>query len=399
MGLNLLLIAYHYPPANMSGAARPARFAKYLPEFGVNCFVVAHGSRRESGNTVYVSQGDAPGLQKWLSRLAQRYLLQMNERLEWAPAALAAAESLIKRQRFDAVLSTSPPLAPHLVALALHRKHRLPWIADFRDPLAGNSTRRRDWMNYDSYLERRIFENASLCLANTDALAGQWRMAHPSREDKIRVLWNGFDPDETLPAPPPSREGPRMIVHAGALYGERRPCNLLRALLCLRESGRIGEKEWKAVLLGPSEPHSYLDCAEERARLEKCGMLFVDNRVVSREEALAAQASADVLLLLDMPDRDTSIQVPAKLFEYVRTGAPILAWTPDGSPTMRLLGQCGLQSLCLPPGLSPEAAAERVGEFLAGPLERRQMSEEFRSRFDGRSQARELAVQLKQIAG
>lgn len=399
MGLNLLLIAYHYPPANMSGAARPARFAKYLPEFGVNCFVLAHGSRREAGNTLCVSQEDGPPLQKWLSQLAQRYLLQLNERLEWVPAALAAAESLMKRRQFDAVLSTAPPLAPHLVALALHRKYRLPWIADFRDPLAGNSTRRRNWMNYDSYLERRIFEKASLCLANTDALAGQWRIAHPSREDKIRVLWNGFDPDETLPEPPSPREGPRMIVHAGALYGERRPCSFLRALLSLRDSGRIGAGEWKTLLLGPSEPHTYSDCMEERGRLENNGMLLVDNRVVSREEASAAQAAADVLLLLDMPDRDNSIQVPAKLFEYVRTGAPILAWTPDGSPTMRLLRQSGLESLCLPPGLSSEATVERVGAFLAGPLERRQMSDEFRTRFDGRLQARELALQVRQIAG
>jgi hypothetical protein len=234
MGLNLLLIAYHYPPANMSGAARPARFAKYLPEFGVNCFVVANGPRRETEDTAYVSQGDGPALQTWFSRQAQRYLLQLNERLEWVPAALAAAESLMKRQQFDAVLSTAPPLAPHLVALALHRKHRLPWLADFRDPLAGNSTRRRNWLNYDTYLERRIFEKASLCLANTDALAGQWRLAHPSLEHKIRVVWNGFDPDETLPAPQAPRGGPRVIVHAGALYGERRPCGFLRALARLR---------------------------------------------------------------------------------------------------------------------------------------------------------------------
>lgn len=399
MGLNLLLIAYHYPPANMSGAARPARFAKFLPEFGVDCAVLANGNHGTRGCAVYVSKGDGPARQEWLYGFAQRYLLPLNERLEWAPAALATAEELMRRRRFDAILSTAPPLAPHLVALTLHRKHRLPWIADFRDPLAGNSTRRRKWLNYDAYLERRIFERASLCLANTDALAAQWRTAHPSLGHKIRVVWNGFDPDEPLPAPAPHRVGPRTIVHAGALYGERRPCGFLRALARLRESGRIGAHEWRAVLLGPSEPHTYSQCMEARELLETCGMLLIDNRVVSREEATAAQAGADVLLLLDMPDRDASVQVPAKLFEYVRTGAPILAWTPEGSPTMRLLRQCGLQTLCLPPGLSGEDTVERVAAFLSGPLERRRMSDEFRSRFDGRLQARELAQQIRQVTG
>lgn len=387
----LLLIAYHYPPENTSGAARPARLARYLPEAGVECRVIARGSPEP------VTEADAPAYQRWLCEKVQRFLLPYNERLPWLPAAVRAGSDLIRRERIDALYSTSPPLVTHLVAMELSRRFGLPWLADFRDPLVGNPWRRRRFRQYDPWLERRIFDRAALCLANTDSLADEWRKAHPAQAEKIRVLWNGYDPEAPVAEPVPQAGGPRTLLHAGSLYGFRRPGPLVRALARLAGEGRVTADQWRLVLLGPLEPEVFDDCRAERERLESAGLLRVEGRLASREEAAAAQSSADVLVILDNSALESSMQVPAKLFEYVRTGQPILAWTPEGSPTRRLLERCGLDTLTLRPNLGVEETAEALAGFLARPLFRRPMSDWFREQFDGRLQAQALARDIRGV--
>src|SRR4051794_15550419 len=39
-GKPVLLLAYHFPPDNASGSARPFRFYKYLPEYGYEPHVI-----------------------------------------------------------------------------------------------------------------------------------------------------------------------------------------------------------------------------------------------------------------------------------------------------------------------------------------------------------------------
>lgn len=398
----LLLFAYYYPPENTSGAARPARLARYLPEAGIECTVVACGRPPEAlrlPHTTYVEPGDAPPLQRFLSQRIQRFLLPLNERLPWVPAAVCAGMNTVRDTQPDVILSTYPPLASHLAAWEVHRRTGLPWIADFRDPLAHNSSRRRAFGDYDQWLERRIFRAASLCLANTDGLLAHWEHNHPSFRQKCRVLWNGYDPESPVaPAPAPAPP-PRLLLHAGALYGSRRPDNFLSALACLARQGGLDSTQWRIVLLGPAEPGVFQQSQSDRDYLESAGLLQIDARLASRDEARDLQTRADSLLIFDNNLLQESVQVPAKLFEYVRTGQPVIACTPEGSPTQRILDRSGIDFLCLPPNCSTETAASRLADFLRKPLERKPLSAWFEENFDGRRQAFSLAQDIYRLLG
>ena len=50
----------------------------------------------------------------------------------WVPFALSRALRLTRGQRFDCVLTSSPPQSAHLLGLALRRRG-VPWIAELRD--------------------------------------------------------------------------------------------------------------------------------------------------------------------------------------------------------------------------------------------------------------------------
>src|SRR5882672_7431527 len=52
----VLIFAYHYPPENAIGGARPFRFSKYLSKLGYTCrvFTAADQTGRDDANTEYV---------------------------------------------------------------------------------------------------------------------------------------------------------------------------------------------------------------------------------------------------------------------------------------------------------------------------------------------------------
>ena len=69
----------------------------------------------------------------------------------WVPFAVARGVAVARRERPAAILSSFPPTASHLAALAVHRVTRVPWIADFRDPWTWGARHGYVWAN-----DRRI---------------------------------------------------------------------------------------------------------------------------------------------------------------------------------------------------------------------------------------------------
>jgi hypothetical protein len=102
-------------------------------------------------------------------------------------------------------------------------------------------------------------------------------------------------------------------------------------------------------------------------------------------------AAASVLLLLDLTGEERSMQVPAKLFDYVRTGLPVLAWSPQGSPSKQVLERAGIASLVFTPEDSADTVAQRLATWLEAPPAPAAPSEWFLETFDGARQAAALA--------
>ncbi len=396
------IFAFHFPPSSASGAARPGRWAKYLPQQGIRCRVTACGApgAAETGTACFLDPDSARG--RWrralpLARLLHR-LLPYNEQITWLPAALSHAWPAQAGSPAQAVISTFPPLAAHLAALLFHLRFGVPWIADFRDPLAGNPFRDRPWARpYDRALESLVLRRAAAVLLTNDAAAEKLRRRHPGHAAKIRVLWNGFDPAEPAVLPCPATH-PRRLVHAGSLYGPRRPSSLLRALTLLLDAGKLRAADWRIEFIGPHEESSFADCQAALDRLRAAGLVEIRGGLRPKAELDAAMAAASILLLLDLTGEAESVQVPAKLFDYVRTGLPVLAWSPQGSPTRRVLERSGVAGLVFAPDESDASVAERLGAWLDNPPAPAPPSAWFLETFDGARQAAWLADLIRSIA-
>ena len=229
MKRRLLVIAYHYPPLQeSSGVHRTLAFSRYLGVHDWSVTVLsaslrAYGSIREENEQlipegVDVHRAFALDARRHLS-IAGRYpgWLALADRWQsWILGGFLKGVSLIRRLRPDAIFSTYPIASAHAIAYLLQRFSGLPWVADFRDPMAQDNfphdplARRTYW-----WLDRRVAANASALLFSTPSAAQTCRSRYPELPpERVHLIENGFDdwlfPSTEVPAarpPAPSRAG------------------------------------------------------------------------------------------------------------------------------------------------------------------------------------------------
>ena len=400
----VLMLAFYFPPENAIGAARPGRFAKYLSRLGYPVQVVSHRmDGLPPGATLRVPAPHQRGRQIIASgvlRKFERVFMPYDDRLPWVPHAFKAASAVLARHPAHVIVSSHPPIATHLVALALKLRHASRWVADFRDPLAENpmrSARRAKLL--DPIVERLVFRHADAVIANTDAVKEMWLERYPQWKHKIHLIWNGFDQEDKIVAQPAKIRTRRIMAHIGTIYGGRTPEPLIASLDRLLKTGMIEASEVQLRLIGPIQNHSLDASAPISERLKALGCLNVDNRMAPQAEARAEMLDADYLVLLDIVDTAApGIQLPAKIFDYIRACRPILAFTPGDSVISRVLALAGIPSTCIAPTAPIAEIDKAVLAFLCQPTTQIAPSAAFWHDFDSASQTYILANLISRIS-
>lgn len=392
---DLLVFAYYFPPCNESGAQRPFRFVKYLARCGYRPHVV---TRRQEGRPAWNSvwQTDELSDRSWAAAAGRilrsmERVLPYRDQLPWTPRAIAKARQVAALHPVSAIFSTSPPAGAHLAALWCKKTMGIPWIADFRDPICGNPFRTLGWGRpYDAALERIIVANADAVIANTEASAGMLRRRYRPSAGKIHLIWNGFDEEDELGPLPLRPGGPRVLLHAGTIYGGRHPGALLESMKRLFAQGRLDPGRVHLRLIGTIEPNQPWLRQTGFDELVARGWVEHTAGHLPREEAKREMAQADYLLLLDLNELGAGVQVPAKLFEYIRVGRPILAFTTEGSGVERVLAGAGVPHVCIYKDTPAEEMDRKLLSFFELPVEAVRPSRWFEEQFNARNQTEVL---------
>ena len=366
----VLFIAHAFPPSAEVGGQRVARLCKYLPEHGFHPIVLTTAEEfmaerddtfpnDSNGCTVIRTPVSATPLtlyRKWKSKLASnrsqpdgrphagtelpaertglhKHLLVALQTPDaehgWYRPALRAGARLLAQQEIAVIFSSGPPWTCHLVAKELKKKFGVPWIADFRDPWAGNP-QMPAWRSFiDGRLEKACVRNADHVLCNTDSLRALLLKRYPALDPaKFSTLTNGFDDPVIAIDPNPGNSSTKLLLHAGAIYGLRRIDTFCQALQALVDKGKINPQTLKVLFLGDMD-YDLAQAARQQAPRLFESTVQIQPRV-NWIEARRAMAAADLLLLFQGGHVK---QIPAKFYDYLEIGRPILALTKPGALT------------------------------------------------------------------
>lgn len=356
------MIAFHFPPlAGSSGIQRTLRFVQHLPSLEWQPLVLTAHQRayeRTSDDLLgevpldtVVRHAFALDTARHL-QIAGRYLGSMarpDRWISWRFDGVRQGLSVIRDFKPDVIWSTYPIASAHVIAAELHRKTGIPWVADFRDPMAHEGFP-ADPLTWQSYLaiEADVAALAHCCVFTTPGALRMYQKRYPSAANRMVVLENGYDEDSFLSAAStattarcaPADGGPLVILHSGIVYqSERDPTQLFLALARLRD----------ARLLTPQDIRFRFRASGNDAMVKSLATSFgiadfIELRpAIPYREALAEMMNVDALLVLQASNCND--QIPAKVYEYLRAGKPILALTDPVGDTAGVLLKAGLHSM------------------------------------------------------
>jgi glycosyltransferase involved in cell wall biosynthesis len=344
------------PPLSGPRAVQVSRQLAHLVPLGWESWVVCFGPRSDRYNRdgelasrllapAGVTLVHVPSLEeRWFFRALWRAVpplkLLPDEKWVWKRAATRAALRLGNERKFDVLVSFAQPWSDHLIGLRVRRATRLPWIAHFSDPwtdspyLHGAAWQRRLWLR----MEAAVIEEADALVFVNAQTAERVMAKYPEAwRRKSHVIPHGFDPAPPAAMPSmPSRSDRRLhFVYTGRFYdGLRTPESFLRALAAVAR-GRSLQEEVRVTFVGtPIRAHQLL---ATRLGLDHV-VEFTGRRPFA--EAARIAATADVLLVIDAPSRD-SLFLPSKLVDYLPMNKPILGITPLRGASADLIRSLG----------------------------------------------------------
>jgi hypothetical protein len=405
----VLIISYHFPPHAASGAIRIAKFSKSWSEHGISVAVVSGPPRasriedaslqarlpasliRESppdpnpGQLVHRLRVRLPRGALWrplervlaaIQWLSDRVAI-VDNRAYWVPGAVWRALRIARRFPPDLVLVSGPPFSAFVAAALVSTVLRVPLVLDYRDPwMTSPMFRRASGLagRVNSYVERRIAARAAGITSAHRFILREIRALSPNTARRPRLFWvpNGYDPEDFVGDARVTDEC-FTINYAGAIYGTRQPTVLLQSVGELLDEGALEVTRFRLRFVG-RHTENVQTMFSESSLLSK--VVQAGSYLPHRDSVRQLQEST-VNLVLVGPRAGPTLWTPAKLYENLFAGRPLLLLSPDGVPT-RLARRSGGCRIAHPEDKKAIKHAVRTlyegwarGDALAGPDRRR----------------------------
>jgi glycosyltransferase involved in cell wall biosynthesis len=388
---HLLIVSYYFPPDSAVGGLRLGKFARCLPEFGWRPYVLTvddehrdqgldaermRGLERVTIVRSYVPPSVLPLLVAWRGRLRRRpaagaspeasspvapgsapeassapgretaverlrryaasmVMLMPDDKKKWAVSASLAAVRIVRARGIDCVLTSSPPASLHLAGLVAKTLTGVPWVADLRDPWletvlherpAADRSRASDWI--EGWMEKVVMTRADKVITTTARLRDALRARYPTvPPERFVNVPNSID-TEKFQTDDQAKYEPLTITYAGTLYIDRTPEPLFRAVSALIRSGAATPSDIRIKLVGNCRT---VNGVETRAIAAKYGIeTMVEILDFASHSAAIRMMQKSHLLLVLAPDHHRHI-VPAKVYDYLGSGTPVLALAEEGA--------------------------------------------------------------------
>lgn len=387
----VLMVAYYFPPLSISGSFRSIKFAKYLPQFGWHPTVIATDNTRPNWNyknenslkeipidvpviripdTISTFQESfTPEIRKQLLDFLENIVQESKEAYDlytsllknktdiakllifpctallWAYRTVQYIETNMNIRDFCVIYTTSVPYSSHLIGFYFKQKYGIPWVADYRDQWTENPLLAQPFdpsKPYDQllfHLESILLRNAS---CNITVGLSETIEYYVSRfqipEKKIVSITNGYDEEDFVSFRTKVDQTDKFIInYSGLLYGNRNIDTILISLQELIAEGQVDLANVQFRIVGDATNYDPKKLAQ-KYNLES---IVVQTGYVSHGEAIRSNLEANLLLYLLGDEERFRHVFLGKIFDYLRSGRPVLAIAPPGGVIDQILRETG----------------------------------------------------------
>ncbi|HLN20679.1 MAG TPA: glycosyltransferase [Bacteroidales bacterium] len=369
--MKILIITYYWPPSGGAGVQRWLKFARYLPEYGIEPVILTVDPEYATFPAIDLTlEKDMPEIVKVYKTKASDYysLLGKNKkgipsagfannpnssfkgkiqrfirgnffipdpRKGWNKYAIKKASELIREFGIKNVITTSPPHSSQLIGLKL--KQRFPdinWIADFRDPWT-------DIYYYDQFYptpvskfidrryEKMVIRNCDSLITVGPSLKNS--LAHKTRgsSEKINVITNGYDEND-FTGDVEKTSNKLLITYTGTLSDMYPMTGFLSSIRELEQKGY----DYLLRFIG-----SVHDARKLGLKSAVKNVQFFD--YADHQTAIRYMRESTVLLLIIPLHPGNRSILTGKLFEYLATGNPVLCLGPVDGDVAEILRETG----------------------------------------------------------
>jgi glycosyltransferase involved in cell wall biosynthesis len=369
--VKLLLIAYYWPPSGGMAVQRWLKMSGHLADMGVEVHVLTLDPKSAHYPTIDSSLEFAvnPKVQVshvrafnpfvlakqllgskvpqtgfsseahsslWLKAVTfiRSHLFIPDPRKTWNRNAVNAAKKIIDEQGIEIVVTTSPPQSVHLIGLALQKARSIRWIADFRDPWTDIFYYKKLQHSVlsrflDKRMELAVLRSANAVVAVTPGFKKLLsEKVLPAERDKFTVVTNGYDGDE-VEQRHLEKGGVFRFMYSGTLIESYHVEAFFESICRLSDDFPSIEIQIAGAISNPYQQ-----------QLEQRYPFIIFEGMMAHEAVLAAQKTANALLLVGPDGAKYNGVVPGKLYEYLRTGVPIVYVGAEDSDVAQILQTC-----------------------------------------------------------
>ena len=427
----VLIIAYFYPPCNLTASARPAAWAKYLPEFGFTPIVLTRNwqhpvnspmdiSRPSGTEEVIEQQGEAkiiylPYAGSLKDRLYAKYgdskyrivrkalsfleLVLQNFTTAAIPFSniYTKAESLIAADpSITKVIITANPFVAFFFGYLLKKKFpQVKWVADYRDDWSTSELNEKKGMlqNFIATLEEGS-EKKWVSTASVITSISPYYVQKISRFTGVegKVLLNGFTEADMDKVAPAEKQGEFVITYNGTLY----PTQNIEIFL---EGFKKAADKFKGQLtLKLNFPGLAFDRSQsERVKSFMKGyeeLLNITERI-PRQKVFEMQNASHAFLMVA---HGALKGIPSsKLYEYLCFRKPVILCPDDNDIIHETLADTGLGVFCNSPAEVERKLTELADDYIANGKIRMTGTQDRIMSYSRRNQAQVLAGILKAL--